>query len=90
MSLKSILKAGQFGAALRDMISRHVSLANRLPGMVAVGEESIDKTTNPLAWQQVVKKRGTSTVLVRNNLYESDGTTPITTAAQIVGARLAT
>lgn len=30
MSLKSIIRAGQFGAAVRELIDRHRSLANRI------------------------------------------------------------
>lgn len=74
------------GVAVVKVIAQF-SIANRLPGMLAIGEESIDQS-NPAQWQQVVKKRGTSTVLLRNDLFEADGVTPITSTTQIVGARL--
>ncbi len=51
------------------------------------GDETIDKTTDPTQWQQVVKTKGEATELLRKKLYKSDGTTKIVGDSHIVGKR---
>jgi len=51
------------------------------------GDESIDTTTDPTQYQQVIELKGTSTELVRKKLYKTDGVTKIAADSDIVGQR---